>query len=339
MINVIETKPDFLTSFKVIILNFTLIILSYTFCLMLKLGFNSTILADFGLEHVIKFAGNHGFSCIEVMCWPVGNADSRRYAGITHIDVDALTETKISEIHYALKEAQVSISALGYYPNPLDPDPLKSEVYIEHIKQVIRGAAKLSVPVVTTFIGRDPAKSIKDNLALFADVWPAIVKVAEENNVKLAIENCPMFFTEDEWPGGKNLAISPAVWDRMFEIIPSPIFGLNYDPSHMIWQMMDEIKPIYAYKDRLHHIHLKDAKLYKDKLDRVGIMANPLEYHSPKLPGLGDVNWRDFFGALTDVRYRGPVVIEVEDKAYESNITDVQTAILTSRNYVKQFLG
>jgi sugar phosphate isomerase/epimerase len=306
---------------------------------MLKLGFNSTILADFGLEHVIKFAGNHGFSCIEVMCWPVGNADSRRYAGITHIDVDALNVTRVSEIHYALKEAQVSISALGYYPNPLDPDPLKSEVYLEHIKQVIRGAAKLGVPVVTTFIGRDPAKSIKDNLARFADVWPAIVKVAEENNVKLAIENCPMFFTDDEWPGGKNLAISPAVWDRMFEIIPSPIFGLNYDPSHMIWQMMDEVKPIYAYKDRLHHIHLKDAKLYKDKLDRVGIMANPLEYHSPKLPGLGDVNWRGFFGALTDVRYRGPVVIEVEDKAYEANITDVQTAILTSRNYVRQFLG
>ncbi len=159
-----------------------------------------------------------------------------------------------------------------------------------------------------------------------------------KSEVKLAIENCPMFFTDDEWPGGKNLAISPAVWDRMFEIIPNPIFGLNYDPSHMIWQMMDEVKPIYAYKDRLHHIHLKDAKLYRDKLDRVGIMANPLEYHSPKLPGLGDVNWRGFFAALTDVRYRGPVVIEVEDKAYEGHVEDVPAAILTSRNYLKQFV-
>ena len=125
----------------------------------------------------------------------------------------------------------------------------------------------------------------------------------------------------------------------MFEIIPSRAFGLNYDPSHMIWQMMDEIKPIYQFRERLHHIHLKDVKVYKDKLDQVGIMANPLEYHSPKLPGLGDVRWRDFFAALTDVRYRGPVVIEVEDKAYEANITDVESAILTSRNYVNQFLG
>ncbi|MCE7039407.1 sugar phosphate isomerase/epimerase [Dyadobacter sp. CY312] len=306
---------------------------------MLKLGFNSAILADFSFEHVVRFAGNHGFSCVEMMCWPADNTDSRRYAGVTHVDVLSLTDKKVAEIKYTLKEAQISISALGYYPNPLDPDPNRSEFYIEHIKEVIRGAAKLGIPVITTFIGRNPAKSIKENLVQFADVWPAIVKVAEENNIKLAIENCPMFFTDDEWPGGKNLAISPAVWDRMFEIIPNPVFGLNYDPSHMIWQMMDEIKPIYAYKDRLHHIHLKDAKLYRDKLDRVGIMANPLEYHSPKLPGLGDVNWRGFFAALTDVRYRGPVVIEVEDKAYEGNVDDVTTAILTSRNYLKQFLG
>ncbi|MCF0050894.1 sugar phosphate isomerase/epimerase [Dyadobacter sp. LJ53] len=306
---------------------------------MLKLGFNSAILGDFGFEHVVQFAGNHGFSCVEMMCWPSDNADSRRYAGVTHIDVNNLTPERISVIKHTLKEANVTISALGYYPNPLDPDEERSGYFIEHIKQVIRGAAKLNIPVVTTFIGRNPAKSIKENLAKFADVWPAIVKVAEENNVKIGIENCPMFFTDDEWPGGKNLAISPAVWDRMFEIIPSPIFGLNYDPSHMIWQMMSETKPIYDYKERLHHIHLKDAKIYKDKLDRVGIMANPLEYHSPKLPGLGDVNWRAFFAALTDVRYRGPVVIEVEDKAYEGSITDVQSAILTSRNYLRQFLG
>ncbi|QRR00346.1 sugar phosphate isomerase/epimerase family protein [Dyadobacter sandarakinus] len=306
---------------------------------MLKLGFNSAILADFSFEHVIGFAGNHGFACVEMMCWPANNTDSRRYAGVTHINVGDLTTEAVSGIRHSLKEAGVFISALGYYPNPLDPDPQKSEYYIEHIKEVIRGAARLDVPVVTTFIGRDPAKSMKENLARFADVWPAIVKVAEENNVKIAIENCPMFFTDDEWPGGKNLAISPAVWDIMFEKIPSPILGLNYDPSHMVWQMMDEIKPIYNYKDRLHHVHLKDVKVYKDKLDRVGIMANPLEFHSPKLPGLGDVNWRAFFAALTDVRYRGPVVIEVEDKAYEGNISDVQTAILTSRNYLKQFLG
>jgi sugar phosphate isomerase/epimerase len=306
---------------------------------MFKLGFNSAILADFSFEHMVSFADQHGFGCVEVMCWPKDNADARRYAGVSHIDVTNLDAPKVNEIRHTLRKTNVSISALGYYPNPLDPDPDKAEFFVEHIKEVIRGAAKLGVPVVTTFVGRDPAKNIADNLTAFADVWPGIVKVAEEHNIKLAIENCPMFFTNDEWPGGKNLAISPSVWNRMFEIIPSRAFGLNYDPSHMIWQMMDEIKPIYQFRERLHHIHLKDVKVYKEKLDQVGIMANPLEYHSPKLPGLGDVRWRDFFAALTDVRYRGPVVIEVEDKAYEANITDVKSAILTSRNYVNQFLG
>ncbi len=306
---------------------------------MLKLGFNSAILADFSFEHTVNFAAQHGFGCIEVMCWPRDNDDARRYAGVSHLDVTNLDDQKLSDVRYCLRTANVSISALGYYPNPLDPDEEKSGYFVEHLKAVIRGAAKLGVPVVTTFIGRDPAKSMADNLKTYADVWPAIVKVAEEHNIKLAIENCPMFFTDDEWPGGKNLAVSPAVWNRMFEIIPSPMLGLNYDPSHMVWQMMDEVKPIYQFKDRLHHIHLKDVRVYKEKLDQVGIMANPLEYHSPKLPGLGDVNWRGFFAALTDVRYRGPVVIEVEDKAYEANITDVKSAILTSRNYVNQFLG
>ncbi|GAB3920107.1 sugar phosphate isomerase/epimerase family protein [Larkinella terrae] len=302
---------------------------------MLYLGFVSAILADHDLEYVLKFASEQRFKCVEVMCWPTDNADARRYAGVSHIDVDNLDEKHIQQL---TQQYGVYISGLGYYPNPLDPDPVKAEYYREHIKKVIRAAAKLGIPVVNTFIGRNPGLNITENLKLFAAHWPEIVKVAEENNVKIGIENCPMWFTDDEWPGGKNLATTPAIWDRMFEIIPSPILGLNYDPSHLIFQIMDEVRPIYDYKNRLHHIHLKDVKLYREKLNRVGIMANPLEYHSPKLPGLGDVRWRDFFAALTDVRYRGPVCIEVEDKAYEGSAEDVQTAILTARNYLSQFL-
>jgi sugar phosphate isomerase/epimerase len=302
---------------------------------MLNLGFVSAILADYDLNSVLKFASDHSFKCVEVMCWPASSSDNRRYAGVTHIDVDNLD---VQQIHDLTKLHGVSISALGYYPNPLDPNPEQVEFYREHLKKIIRAAAKLGVSVVTTFIGRNPSLSITDNLKLYAEHWPGIVNVAEECNVKIGIENCPMWFTDDEWPGGRNLATTPAIWDRMFEIIPSPILGLNYDPSHLIWQMMDEVKPIYDYRDRLHHIHLKDVKLYRDKLNRVGIMANPLEYHSPKLPGLGDVRWRDFFAALTDVRYRGPVCIEVEDKAFEGSPDDVKTAILTARNYLSQFL-
>jgi sugar phosphate isomerase/epimerase len=308
---------------------------STTLPCMLDLGFVSAIMADYDLNSVLKFASEQRFHCVEVMCWPSGNADARRYAGVTHIDVDNLD---VAHVHALTAEYGVSISGLGYYPNPLDPNPEQAEFYREHIKKIIRAAARLGIPVVNTFIGRNPSLSVTDNLKLFAEHWPAIVKVAEEHNIKIGIENCPMWFTDDEWPGGKNLATTPAIWDRMFEIIPSRALGLNYDPSHMIWQMMDEVLPIYNYRDRLHHIHLKDVKLYRDKLNRVGIMANPLEYHSPKLPGLGDVRWGAFFAALTDVRYRGPVCIEVEDKTFEGSPEDVRTAILTARNYLSQFL-
>ncbi|NLB25968.1 MAG: sugar phosphate isomerase/epimerase, partial [Bacteroidales bacterium] len=238
-----------------------------------------------------------------------------------------------------LKKNNIYISALGYYPNPLDPDKKHSDLFIEHIKKVIITASGLQIPVVNTFIGRDPSKTIEENLNNFKSVWPGIVRTAEENNVKLGIENCPMLFTKDEWPGGKNLAISPAIWEKMFKIIPSEAFGLNYDPSHMVWMQMNEVKPIYEFKNKIFHIHLKDVKLDRDKLDRVGIMAYPLEYHTPKIPGLGDVDWRGFFSALTSIGYRGPICIEVEDKAFERSPEDIEAALITSRNYIKQFIA
>lgn len=305
---------------------------------MLDLGFVSAILAERSFEEVMQFASENQFKCVEIMCWPLGKAE-RRYAGVTHVNVDETGDEEAAQIKSIQERTGVYISGLGYYPNPLDPDTKQSEFFIEHIKKVIRTASKLEIGVVNTFVGRVPSKSIEDNLKIFADVWPAIIKVAEENNVKIGIENCPMLFTRDEWPGGKNLAISPAIWRKMFEIIPSEAFGLNYDPSHLVWMQMDEVQPIYDFADRLVHIHLKDVKVYRDKLNDVGIMAYPLEYHSPKIPGLGDVDWRGFFSALTSVRYRGPVCIEVEDKAYEGSEKDIEAAILTSRNYLKQFLA
>ncbi len=305
---------------------------------MLDLGFVSAILADKSFEEVIEFASKEKFKCVEIMCWPKGKAE-RRYAGVTHIDVDKTDDNEAAAIKQILAKNNIYISGLGYYPNPLDANEQQSSFFIEHIKKVIQAAAKLEVPVVNTFIGRDPKKSVEENLEKFAEVWPEIIKVAEENNVKVGIENCPMLFTRDEWPGGKNLATTPAIWRKMFEIIPSPNFGLNYDPSHLVWMQMDEVKPIYEFSEKLFHIHLKDVKVFRDKLNEVGIMAYPLDYHSPKIPGLGDVNWRGFFSALTTVKYRGPVCIEVEDKAFEGSEADIKSAILTSRNFIKQFLA
>lgn len=303
---------------------------------MHDLGFVSAIMADKSFEEVISFASENNFKCVEIMCWPVGKAE-RRYAGVTHMDVDNLDDRRIRYIKDFLKEKDVYISGLGYYPNPLDPDPVSSELAFSHIKKVIEAAARLGIPVMNTFIGRDPMRSVEENLEVFAGKWPPIIQYAENLGIKIGIENCPMIFTRNEWPGGKNLATTPAIWDKMFEIIPSMNFGLNYDPSHMIWQHMDEVKPIYEYKDRLHHIHLKDVRIYKNRLDRHGIMAYPLQYHTPKIPGLGDVRWSDFFAALTEVGYHGPCCVEVEDRAFEGSEEDRRNSLLLSRNYLNQF--
>jgi sugar phosphate isomerase/epimerase len=305
---------------------------------MLDLGFVSAILPNKSLDEVLAFAQKEHFACVEVMCWPSENADTRRYAGVSHISVDALSHDELLVLKDKLANQPVKISALGYYPNPMDPDEKQASFYRNHIKKIIKAASVLGIGNVNTFIGRDFTKNIDYNISKFKEVWPEIIYLADSLHIKIGIENCPMFFSDDEWPGGKNLATTPKIWDQLFSIIPSNNFGLNYDPSHMVWQMMDYLYPIYAYKDKLHHIHLKDVKVYHDKLNQVGILANPLEYHSPKIPGLGDINWGSFISALNDVRYRGPIVIEVEDKAYEGSDEDIVKAIRSARNHLNQFL-
>jgi sugar phosphate isomerase/epimerase len=304
---------------------------------MLRLGLVSAILPDLTTEEVIAYAAKVGFSSVELMCWPHGPAE-RRYAGVTHLDVDQIDEHVIKRTHATLRKYDMNISGLGYYPNPLDPDVVKSDYHVEHIKKIIRAADALGVKVVNTFVGRDPSRDIAYNLDRFRDVWPTIVAFAETYDVRIGIENCPMFFTRDEWPGGKNLATTPAIWDQLFKIIPSVHFGLNYDPSHMVWQMMDPLLPIREYSDRFVHVHLKDVKLHRDRLDRVGIMATPLEFHSPRIPGRGQIDWSAFFETLRSSRFSGDCCVEVEDKDFEGSPEQIKRAIESAYQHLKSLI-
>lgn len=303
----------------------------------MKLGFVSAILADLSFEEVFEFADQQGYKCVETMCWPKGKAE-RRYAGVTHIDLDDLNETKINYIKEFISNKNVDISALGYYPNPLDPDLSHRGIYINHIKKAIKAANLLGLHNFNTFIGRDPSKSVSESIREFKKVWPEIIKYAEDFNVKVGIENCPMYFTMDEWPAGKNLATTPKIWREMFSIIPSDYFGLNYDPSHLLWMQMDYIKPIYEFKNKIFHFHIKDVKVYRDKLNEVGVMACPLEYHSPKLPGLGDIDWSKVISALYDIRFEGCVCVEIEDRSFEDSLEDRKKALVQAKNYINQFI-
>lgn len=305
----------------------------------MKLGFVSAILDWAGYEEMIDTASDLGFQCVEVACWPRGKAE-RRYAGVSHIDAERILQDD-SYTHYIKKYAEnknIKISSLAYYPNTMDPDLQKRESAIEHLMTVIKASGKLNIGMVTTFIGRDQTKTVEENLELLKKIWPPIIELAEKNHVKIAIENCPMLFGKDQWPGGQNLMTTPAVWKKVFEILQSDYLGINYDPSHFVWQMIDYINPIYEFKDKIFHVHYKDIKVYQDKLNQVGIMAYPLDFMSPKLPGLGDVNWRKYVSALTDIGYNGCTCIEVEDKAFEGSPESVKNSLKLSKRYIENFV-
>lgn len=303
----------------------------------MKMGLITSICEGMTFEEVVDFAHENGLQCLEVACWPIEKA-ARRYAGVSHIDVEKLDAEKISYIKEYCRKKDVEISALAYYPNIISEDEKKNEQAIAHLHALIDASAALGVNMVTTFIGRNQKLSAEENYGLVEKVWPPIIKHAEEAGVRIAIENCPMLFTRDEWPGGQNLMTTPEHWRKIFDILDSPNLGINYDPSHFVWQQIDYIKPIYEFKDKIFHVHYKDIKVYRDKLERVGVMAYPLEYMSPKLPGLGDVDWGKYVSALTDIGYDGYTCIEVEDKAFEGTLEDARKAVVLSKKYLEQFV-
>jgi len=305
---------------------------------MMQLGFVSAIVPELSLDQVLELAQQIGYKTVEVMCWPPSKAD-RRYAGITHINVLELDDSTVQHIGAKCKQTGVSISGLGYYPNCLDHNEEQAEKSCEHLKRVIVAAPRLGIHQVNTFIGRDHTKSVDDNWPRMLATWKPIIDLAEQHGVRIGIENCPMIFTADEWPGGKNLASSPAIWRRLFSDIDSPNLGLNYDPSHLVFQHMDYLTPMRQFIDRIFHVHAKDVRLDQHLVNEYGIFAHPNLYHFPKLPGLGDVQWGKFFSVLSDAGYRGPVCVEVEDRAYEGSLEDRKASLVQSYRYLSQFFA
>jgi sugar phosphate isomerase/epimerase len=284
-----------------------------------KLGLLTAAFPELGLEEVARWAGPAGFEALEIACWPARADAERRYAGVSHVDVETLDEAGGRALVEMLAGHGLTISALAYYPNNLDPDPAERERVNEHLRKVIMAAPKLGVEVVGTFVGRNKERSEPDNLALFGEVWPPLIRHAAEHGVKIAIENCPMIFSYDEWPGGTNLAYSPALWRQLFEIVPDANFGLNLDPSHLVWQFIDYERAVYDFGDRIFHVHAKDMEVNRDGLYEHGVMSKGIGWQVPRIPGLGEVRWNRFVAALYAVGYDYVVSVEHEDRRFEGD--------------------
>jgi sugar phosphate isomerase/epimerase len=302
----------------------------------MKLGFFTAALPGNTLEQAAQWGAESGFQAIEIACWPYEKA-ARRYAGVTHIDVTDLDKAQAKEIRKMLDGYGLTVSSLGYYPNPLHPDPEHRETVIAHLKKVIEAAAMLEVPNVGTFVGKDKDKTVPQNLEDFTKIWPPIVKFAKERGVKIAIENCPMIFSYDEWPGGNNLASTPAIWRKMWEIIPDDNFGLNLDPSHLVLQMIDYERVVRDFADKIFHVHAKDLHIDWEGVYNHGVLSQGMGWQVPRLPGLGDMDWPKFFAVLTSVGYDYVVSIEHEDRAFEGDEELVKRGFYLSRDVLKPY--
>jgi len=304
----------------------------------MKLGLMTAAFPDKSLRDVAEWASETGFEMLELACWPVGKA-TRRYAGVTTLDVTNFSRKDADEARAILDENELEVSSLGYYPNPMHPDPEHRDVVIDHLKKVIDAAALvMDAPIVGTFIGRDKDKTVEENFEIFKEIWPPIVQYAGDKGVRIAIENCPMIFTNDEWPGGNNLASSPAIWREMFRIIPDENFGLNLDPSHLVWLMIDYYQVIREFNQRIFHVHAKDLEIDREGLYENGTLSLGMGWQIPRLPGLGEVDWGGFISQLYRFGYDYVISIEHEDRKFEGTEDLIKRGFLISRDILKPYL-
>ncbi|MBL8582170.1 MAG: sugar phosphate isomerase/epimerase [Rhizobiaceae bacterium] len=300
----------------------------------MKLGLLTAPFPDTPLMQVADWADSVGFEVLEIACWPKSTGPTRRYAGTSHIDVAALSETEGKEIVAKLAARNLSVSALGYYPNPLHPDAAHRETVIAHLKNVIVGASRMGLDLVNTFCGGDAAKSLDANWQDALKVWPEIIAFARGHGITLAFENCPMIFSNDEWPGGHNIAYSPTIWRRILEQWGGDV-GMNFDPSHLVWQMIDQARFIREFGPSMLHVHAKDLMIDRDGLYERGIMSAGIGWQVPRMPGLGEVDWNGFFAGLYRAGYDGPVVIEHEDRRFEGSDDKVKRGFLLARDVLR----
>jgi sugar phosphate isomerase/epimerase len=297
-----------------------------------KLGLLTAAFPDQTLDEVAEWAAREGFEALEIACWPAGGGEKRRYAGVTHIDVENLDPDDVQAI---MSRHGLVISSLAYYPNNLHPDDAHREEVNGHLRKVIDAAQRLGVGIVGTFVGNDKDRSLPENLERFREIWPPLVDYAGERGVSIAIENCPMIFSYDEWPGGNNLAYAPAIWDEMFAAIPGDNFGLNLDPSHLVWLMIDYERAVYDYGDRILHAHAKDLEVRREGLYRHGTFSGGIGWQVPRLPGLGEVRWDRFLAALYAVGYDHVVSIEHEDRRFEGDEDLVKRGFVLARDVLR----
>ncbi len=303
----------------------------------MKLGLLTAPFADTPLDEVVDWTVANGFESIEIACWPRTTGPTRRYAGTSHIDVRTLSAEQGRDLAAEIAGKGLHISGLGFYPNPLHPDPAHRDEVIGHLRHVITAAETMDVPYVNTFMGGDAALTQDANWERALEIWPDIVAFAQDHGRKITIENCPMIFSKDEWPGGHNIAWSPVIWRRILEQWGGTV-GLNYDPSHLVWLMIDQTRFIREFGPHILHVQAKDLTIDRDGLYERGTLSSGIGWQVPRLPGLGDVDWARFHADLYRAGYDGDIIIEHEDRGFEATDELIKRGFLIARDVLRPFI-
>lgn len=280
------------------------------------------------LPQVADWAAAHGFTDLE--CGPMLPLDRAAYEQV-------------------LGEGRIGISALIYCRNYLSTDPEEAAQHLAALKERIVFAGALGIDKVVTSTGidksvveglydRDPALRDRGNLIRripaqsldrVVDLFGPLVELAEKNNVRLCFENCPLM---------GNIAISPVMWKKLFERLPSDHLGLAYDPSHLVWEMIDPYTPLLEFKDKIFHVHAKDTAIDRVKLARTGILTD-FSWWSYRIPGRGELDWRQLLGQLTAEGYDGTLSLEHEDAAYEGSVEAVENGLLDGKAWLEKCMA
>ncbi len=303
----------------------------------MQLGILTAPFADTPLDAVADYAASAGFEALEIACWPASGGETRRYAGTAHLPVEDMTPARGSEINGMLQAKGLTISGLGYYPNPLHADAGHRETVTSHLKKVISAAGMMGVKVVNTFVGGDRTLTVDQNWTRAVEIFAPTVAHAQASGVTLAFENCPMIFSLDEWPGGHNIAYAPRIWRRIFDTWGDSV-GMNYDPSHLVWQMIDANRFVREFGPRMVHVHAKDLMIDRDGLYDHGILSAGMGWQVPRMPGLGEVDWPDFFASLFRAGYDGPIIIEHEDRTFEGTDENIKRGFALAHDVLRPYV-
>lgn len=302
----------------------------------MKIGFLTSCLPQSSIVELLRWAQGTEFDALEVAAWPQGS--ERRYKGC-HLDVDSLNTSKAEDLRSLLQEMGMSISALAYYDNILDPDRGRRDAVRAHLLKVVNAAGLLKVGLVGTFVGANPALTPGEALKEIVKEFREILNYAKDRGVRIMIENCPMTgWQAYNAPG--NLAYSPELWEVLFQELPFENFGLNFDPSHLYWLGIDHTRAVREFRDRIFHVHAKDCEILPEGLYRFGRYgpqtSSPRDpgWWRYRLPGNGDIDWKGFVGVLHEVDYRGTVSLELEDPEWEGSPDQTKTALLKGAKFL-----